>query len=434
MTYTGFFYQLYCSFLFLFPILIPVHYFKNCYLIAERGTDGNRCGRPPGHGHGNPGEYSSPPFMWHLPTIIGWREEVVRVKVRRCLSRPTSIRMRARSSSSTGSFTPEVSGTDSDDLQLIDLFPGCEDIPVGGPGSSIGVSVSGALFSPTAEGTARQMLMRSTSLSSSSSNSLPITRPLSSPYPRSLIRSRSGSASPSPVILSVATAGSGSGQAHSEKGSSQSSPSTPLSFKSIQPLLAPSMRLDKATEFLDGTAEGMRRAILEIGKYRLNMNENKNAVYMAGIAGACSPCPIDLKLENREAEFSHNKTNNNINDNNMNSISNNNKSNTESEMIHKIDKVIIIDDDHNKSPSTENGNNSEDEVTRSAHADDQYLKTISDTRKDPQTISRNIYIDLLTLFYMQKSKLMPEYGADSASRKYDLFKVIFLLNLSTTLS
>ena len=386
-----------------------------------------------GHGNGTVGECVIPPYMWHLPTVIGWREEVVKVRVRRCLSKSKTPRNLSRSTSASN-FSTERNGVEADALQLGDLFPGCDDTFQEGLLTSINENI-------------KATLSKSSSLSSSSMSPV-LNRSISSPLLMTLMRKRSSSVSspmaPTVIIPNGQTQPQGETQErthsqlqirpHSQSfmlppftdtvsspASSSSSINTPLSTsKSMSPLVASSVRLDRASEFLDGSLEGMRRAILEIGKYRRDLNETKNIInYIANTT-------ISSEKEKNDSNDDELKCNENENEN-------------ENDII----KNVTDNDFHgiNSPRQPDNIFNNQSGIEGLQSPGVIYTKRKTENHLDPHVISRYIYIDLLTLFYMQRNKSLSDCGGnDSNIRKNDLFKVmIFKLffifcNLSLKLS
>lgn len=331
---------------------------------------GSGSDQRPGIGGG-----ASPPPMWHLPTLIGWREVVVKIKVHRYLTK-SALELLSRSVS-LSSFTVEPSIEQGESLQLADLFPGCEDIP---PEILCNMSNESAFAK----------LINLQIAESSSSLSPAMNRSISSPLLMSLLRSRStstpvkpGTESPASPEVKVSPLPVGS--------------ATPLSIsKTPSPVRIPSTRLDRAAEYLDGTAEGMRRAVLEIGKYQWLMNEIKTAASM------CSQ-----KTLNRESSSDD--------DSKCDTDSDSKKSETkDSTAVY----ISLRDGDGNG-----NGSTSQKETVPSVGLTDEiYLNRKSELRKESHLVARDIYIDLLTLYYMQRHKKSPESGRID-HRKSELFKV-----------
>lgn len=323
--------------------------------LPGSGTD-----QRPGIGGG-----ASPPSMWHLPTLIGWKEIVVKIKVHRYLTKSASELLSR--SASLSSFTIESAIAQGEALQLADLFPGCEDLP------------PEILFNMSSDNAFTKLInMKSTE--SSSSLAPAINRSISTPLLMTLMRTKSistpaklGTESPASPDLKASPLPVGS--------------STPLSIsKTPSPVRIPSTRLDRAAEYLDGTAEGMRRAILEIGKYQWLMNEIKIAAIL-----------YNEKAVNGEAS------------------SDNDSSTTNTET-----KVNILSDS-----SRSDGNNStvHKETSPSVHLTDEiFTKIKTDIRKESHLACREIYIDLLTLYYLQRSKKIPD-SFRAENRKSEQFKV-----------
>ena len=357
---------------------------------------------------------ASPPSMWHLPTLIGWKEIIVKIKVHRYLTKSASELLSR--SASLSSFTIESAIAQGEALQLADLFPGCEDLP---PEILFNMSNESAF--------AKLINMKSTE--SSSSLSPAINRSVSTPLLMTLMRTKSlttpaklGTESPASPDLKISPLPVGS--------------STPLSItKTPSPIRIPSTRLDRASEYLDGTAEGMRRAILEIGKYQWLMNEIKNAASLYSektVNGhssfdSDSKCDTDSSSKNTETKInittvgsrSDESENGNSNDNgNSNSNGNSN----------------------GDSNGNSNGNDSGSTLLKETLptvvlSDEIYSKQRTESRKESHLACREIYIDLLTLYYLQRSKKIPDsFRADS--RKSDQFKVsassspFFLVNFA----
>ena len=83
-------------------------------------------GGPTGTDRGpSAGGVASPPPMWHLPTIIGWRESIVRRKVFCCLTKATPKVLNRLSSN----FSLDIDAIQSGALQLADVFPRCNETP-----------------------------------------------------------------------------------------------------------------------------------------------------------------------------------------------------------------------------------------------------------------------------------------------------------------
>ena len=372
--------------------------------VIGTGTSGNLNGNCPNNKNPNGvfGDSAAPPLMWHLPTVIGWREDIVRIKVRRCLSKSVPQKALARSKS-VSSFAPDMSGVETGAFELGDLFPGCDDVSNEGLLGMHGDST-------------KQTLTKSASLSSSSLSPI-LYRSSSSPVLITMMRNRSSSTGTTMIPTAVVdTQFRSQSQTHvltpsslmsplSQSGSSCTSSSfnTPLSTsKSTSPLLAPSMRLDRATEYLDGTSEGMRRAILEMGKYRLQIIETRRILQY---------------LANESLQSEKNKSDSN---------------DDESKVNEGIDEITKSIDDNDlrgmKSPRLNDHHsnifNDGSGIEGLRSPEESFSKRNPEHHVDPHNISRGIYIDLLTLFYMQKCKCSPESGGrDSIMRKTDLFKV-----------
>jgi hypothetical protein len=285
--------------------------------------------------------------MWHLPSIIGWRKDVVKAKIRHLLSPPREKISR--------SFSLPISPraqTEShrEALQLTDLFPGCEDVP---QEFNPNISTSGSVDShPT----------NLTTLSPSISPT--ITRSISSPGPMPSILGTTSSlskASPSPGSIGTR--------------SQMSTCKTPM---------IPSTRLERTIELLDGSVDGMKRAVLEIGKYQRLMAESKF-------------CRLEsddgIESESKYLD-SHSQRRYDNKDFQMNNLH-----------INGSDRSIATSPVSNYDSS----------------------KKIVDRRNQHYTVARSIYIDLLTLFHFQKSKEFHSYVGDlSTNTKHiDIFKVMF---------
>ena len=370
-----------------------------------RNLNGNCPNNKNSNASGASGECATPPLLWHLPTVIGWREDVVKVRVRRCLSKSLPQKAFARSQS-VSSFAADMSGAQTDTFELGDLFPGCDDV------------INEGMLGINSDIT-KQTLTKSSSLSSSSLSPI-IYRSSSSPVLITMMRNRSSSTGTSMVPTAVIdTQFRSQSQTHvltplslisplSQSGSSSTSSSfnTPLSTsKSTSPLSAPSMRLDRATEYLDGTLEGMRRAILEIGKYRLQVIETKRILQY---------------LANESLQNEKNKNDSNDDESKVNEGIDDITKNYDENDLHGINSPRINDNNTNifSDGSGIEGLQSPEES---------YSKRNPEHHVDPHNISRSIYIDLLTLFYMQKCKSNSESGGrDSVMRKTDLFIVSIL--------
>jgi hypothetical protein len=327
------------------------------------GTD-----QRPGIGGG-----ASPPSMWHLPTLIGWKEIIVKIKVHRYLTKSASELLSR--SASLSSFTIESAIAQGEALQLADLFPGCEDLP------------PEMLFKMSNESTFAKLInLKSTE--SSSSLSPAINRSISTPLLMTLMRTKSistpaklGTESPASPDLKISPLPVGS--------------STPLSIsKTPSPVRIPSTRLDRASEYLDGTAEGMRRAILEIGKYQWLMNEIKTA-----------------------ASLYHEKTVNGEASSDCDSKYDTDSGSKNTEMI------VNNATDSGRSEGNGNGTTAHKETSPSVVLSDEiYSRQKAESRKESHLSCREIYIDLLTLYYLQRSKKIPD-SFRAENRKSEQFKV-----------
>jgi hypothetical protein len=311
--------------------------------------------------------------MWHLPTLIGWKEIVVKIKVHRYLTKSASELLSR--SASLSSFTIESAIAQGEALQLADLFPGCEDLP------------PEILFNMSNESAFAKLINFKTT-ESSSSLSPAINRSISTPLLMTLMRTKSistpaklGTESPASPDLKISPVPIGS--------------STPLSIsKTPSPVRIPSTRLDRASEYLDGTAEGMRKAILEIGKYQWLMNEIKTA------ASLCSE-----KTVNGEA-----------------SSDSDGKCDTDSGS--KNTEMVVNNATYSgRSEGSGSGPTAHKDVSPSVVLSDEiYSKRKAESRKESYLACREIYIDLLTLFYLQKSRKIPD-SFRAENRKSELFKV-----------
>jgi hypothetical protein len=152
--------------------------------------------------------------------------------------------------------------------------------------------------------------------------------------------------------------------------------------------MTPSIRLERTIELLDGSVDGMKRAVLEIGKYQRLMAENKFC-----------------RLESYKSDDG-----------------------TESES-----KYL---DSHNQRRYVNNDFQLNDSTSPIYNYDSS--KKAADRLNQPYTVARSIYIDLLTLFYFQKSKELQSYVGDPSTntKQADLFKVkifsFFLFKEETT--
>ena len=342
------------------------------------GGGGGPVGTDRGHSVGG---VASPPPMWHLPTIIGWRESIVRRKVFCCLTKAAPKVMNRLSSN----FSLDIDAIQSGALQLADVFPRCNETPLDIPNR-------------TANGIAyRASNGRARTLSSSLSPAL--DRSVSSPSLPTMLRSRSSSTpmkmrrpSASPEIIAAL--------------SPASICSTPQpASKSSSPARLPRTRLESAAEFLDGTAEGMRRAILEIGKYEW-------LVYEAKSAAAYHDREEAAKKEMEYDGEGKDGTEHNIGGGKEDVVSGG------------ADSGLMNDS---------NGAHDEPEREVEVEADEEanWMK-FKATRREAHTISRDIYVDLLTLFYMQKCKKSPESvsaKADHSGKLLDHFKVMKMKNI-----
>jgi hypothetical protein len=306
----------------------------------------------------------NPPAMWHLPTIIGWREALVKTKVHRCLTKSSSTQQ-----SSSTHLSSQIETEQADELQLVDFFPGCET----------------AIPEVTYPAASDQTVSESTNTQATTplcSGPPPMGRSISSPLIMTLLRNRSSS-TPAKLV-------------HEDPQVELQSPSPAASLVSVTPTPthvvssfsgAPSMRLDRAVEFFDDTAEGMRWAILEMGKYQWLMNEAKN---VESFLNSSQTASVDNTLYN---EVKHNTDDN----------SNNN---------------FLI------TGSTANGDNNSGILPSDQVSSHIFLKRIADNNTESLTISRDIYVNLLTLFYMQRSKKVSESAKVVFNvHKSDLFKV-----------
>ena len=312
----------------------------------------------------------NPPSMWHLPTIIGWREALVKIKVHRCLSK--SSHYQPPSSSSVTHLSGETAIDQTDSLQLIDYFPGCETpipevtYPAAVTELSVPELITVQVTTPSTPGPPT------------------MGRSISSPLIMTLLRSRSSS---TPVRLVHEDA---------QVTDLQSSPSSAASTVPVTPIPAhvvssppgaPSMRLDRAVEFFDDTAEGMRWAILEMGKYQWLMDEAKNAESFLNSSHTASGDTI-LYNEGRHATDDNNN----------------------------IEYAITS--------STSQGDSSSGITTGDQVTSHIFLKKIAENNTESLTISRDIYVNLLTLYYLQKSKKVFEPAKVVFNvHKSDLFKV-----------
>lgn len=341
----------------------------------KEGIGGTGMDRGPGVSVGV-GGVASPPPMWHLPTIIGWRESIVRRKVFCCL---TKLSPKAINRLST-TFSLDIDAIQSGALQLADVFPRCNETPLDMPHR-------------TANGIAyRASSGRPRTLSTSLS---PADRSVSSPSLATMLRSRSSStpikmrrpSAASPEISAALTA-------------SVCSTPQPAS-KSSSPARLPRTRLESAAEFLDGTAEGMRRAILEIGKYEWLVYEAKSAAaYHAREEAAKKEMEYDGEGKDGTVLV---------------------VSASKEEVVSGADRGPV-----NDSNGADDEPVAETEVEVEADEEADWMK-FKATRREAHTISRDIYVDLLMLFYMQKCKKTPESvsgKADHSGKLLDQFKVI----------
>jgi hypothetical protein len=283
--------------------------------------------------------------MWHLPSIIGWRKDAVKAKIRHLLSpspekisRPVSLPI----------ITSRAETREA--LQLIDLFPDCEDIP---QDYIHNISTSGSVDShPTNLDTLSPTISPTITRSMSSPDTMP-----------SMLGTTSSLSKASPSPRSIGTR------------SQMSTSKTPM---------IPSTRLERTMESLDGSVDGMKRAVLEIGKYQRLMAENK----------ICRLESDDgIESESKESKYSdpHSQRRNVIYDVQVNNLH-----------VNGSDGSIATSPVSNYDSS-------------------------KDRKNQHYTVARSIYIDLLTLFHFQKSKEFQGYVGDPStiSKHVDLFKVMF---------
>lgn len=305
----------------------------------------------------------NPPAMWHLPTIIGWREALVKTKVYRCLTKSSSTLQ-----SSSTHLSSETETEQADELQLVDFFPGCE------------TAIPEVTYPAASDQTPESISTQATTPLCSGPPAM--GRSISSPLIMTLLRNRSSS-TPAKLVHEDP-------QSELQSSSSAASlvPVTPTPTHVVSSFSgAPSMRLDRAVEFFDDTAEGMRWAILEMGKYQWLMNEAKNA---ESFLNSNQTASVDTALYN---EVKHNTDDNSNND-------------------------FLI------TGSTANGDNTSGILPSDQVSSHIFLKRIADNNAESLTISRDIYVNLLTLFYMQKSKKVSESAKVVFNvHKSDLFKV-----------
>lgn len=278
--------------------------------------------------------------MWHLPSIIGWRKDAVKAKIRNLLS--PSHKIIPKSGSVPNNFSQAQTESYKEALRLIDLFPGCDDVP---QEYVPNMSTSGSIDShPT------NFAVMSPSISPT------ITRSISSPGPMH---------TPLRTNLSVSRASPGSIGLRSQISASSLS-KTPMT---------PSLRLERTIELLDGSVDGMKRAVLEIGKYQRLMAEIKL-------------CRLESYKSDDGIE-------------------------SESKYLDSHDQRRYVNTDFQLSDSTSPISNYDSS------------KKAADHLNQPYTVARSIYIDLLTLFYFQKSKELQSYFGDPSinTKQADLFKV-----------
>lgn len=293
----------------------------------------------------------------------------MKIKVHRCLSK--SSYHQPQKSSSVTHLSGETAIEQTDSLQLIDYFPGCE------------TPIPEVSYPAVTELSVPELI--TVQVATPSTPGPPtMGRSISSPLIMTLLRSRSSS---TPVKLVYEDAQVPDLQS-SPSSAASTVPVTPIPVHVVSsPAGAPSMRLDRAVEFFDDTAEGMRWAILEMGKYQWLMNEAKNAESFLSSSHTASG---DTILYNEGPHTTDDNSN--------------------------IEYAITS--------STSQGDNSSGITTGDQVSSHIFLKKIAENNTESLTISRDIYVNLLTLYYLQKSKKQCESAKVVFNvQKSDLFKV-----------